>query len=107
MWAKVRASLLLAQSEAVVRQPSVLLENLFTCGGKNMGEGFRIRSPGFAGEKIRLPFPKTARVNSIVRWQPTATGNPPAATLVAHFNFPLSTFPRAPIPFPNHPAMAR
>jgi hypothetical protein len=32
------------------------------------------------------------RANSIARWQPAATGNPPAATFVAHFNFPLSAF---------------
>ena len=41
--------------------------------------------------------------NSIARWQqPTATGNPPAATLAARcvVNF-------SPIPFPNHPATAQ
>ena len=49
----------------------------------------------------RQPHPP-AVVNSIARRQPTTTGNPPAATLVARcvVNFP-------PIPFPNHPATAR
>jgi len=40
-------------------------------------------------------------VNSIARWQPTATGNPPAATLIARC---VADFP--PIPFPNHPVTA-
>jgi len=38
---------------------------------------------------------KSWSVNSIARWQPTATGNPPAATLVARSvaNFPPFLFP--------------
>ena len=73
-------------------------------------------------------LPKAARSNSIGQWQPTATGNPPAATLASWSivcgpssppsacRFPISAFqlsgfqlfpPHAPILFPNHPAMAR
>jgi hypothetical protein len=53
-----------------------------------------LRAAVFAGTKA-VPFPKAARVNWIVRWPPTATGNPPAATSVARYvaDSPAILFP--------------
>ena len=80
------------------------------------GRGFVVRDLPWTVEKLRVipPFefenwavialggiPKATRVNSIVRWQPTATGNPPAATSVARC---VADFPAN--PFPNPPATA-
>jgi hypothetical protein len=70
--------------------------------GESSTVPLKIRVPGFAGTKMRPPFPKAALVNSIARWQLTATGNSPATTLVARC---VADFPAN--PFPNHPATAR
>jgi len=62
-------------------------------------------------KRFCLPF----NVNSLEKFPQALTGNPPVATLVAHFNFPLSAFHifRAPTPFtlqsvryPHNPAKA-
>src|ERR1039458_9025101 len=88
--------------------------------GKRMlwraGRGFVVRDLPWTVEKRRVipPFefenwavialggiPKATRVHSIVRWQPTATGNPPAANSGAAC---VADFPAN--PFPNPPATA-